>query len=90
MGKLKAVFKVFSSILGGGNYPKTPRVVYQDPKADQQKADDEAAKKANAARIATKRARAGGASLLSTGAKGVQGEAATSSTLASGKTTLGQ
>lgn len=86
MGKFKAIFK---AILGGDD-PKTPPVVYQDPKADQQKADDEAAKKANAARIATKRAKAGGASLLSTGAHGVQGEAATSSTLASGKTTLGQ
>jgi hypothetical protein len=77
-------------IFGGGGHQDTPQVVRQDPKADQRASDEEAAKKANAARIATKRAKAGGASLLATGARGVGGTAATASTLATGKTTLGQ
>lgn len=80
---------IVDAIFGGGKQ-ETPQVVQRDVKAEAQQADDEAAKKANAARIATKRAKAGGASLLSTGAQGVQGSAATSSTLATGKMTLGQ
>ncbi len=81
---------LLGAIFGGGDKPSTPQVVQQDPKADAAKADEEAASKANAARIATKRAKAGGSSLLASGAKGVGGTAETSSALATGKTTLGQ
>lgn len=80
---------IVDAIFGGGDKPSTPQVVQRDVKAEQQQADAEAAKKANAARVATKRAKAGGASLLSTGAQGVQSGAATTSTLATGKQTLG-
>jgi hypothetical protein len=81
---------IIDAILGGGDKPSTPQVVPQDPKADAAKSEAEAASKANAARIATKRAKAGGSSLLASGAKGVGGTAETSSALATGKTTLGQ
>lgn len=73
---------------GGGN--ETPQVVQRDVKAEQQQAEEEAAKRANASKASLKRSRqAGAASLLATGAKGVSGEAATSSALAAGKQTLG-
>jgi len=78
---------IIDALFGGS---KTPPVVQRDVRAEQREAEDEAAKKANAARIAAKRSKAGGASLLTTGAHGVQGGAATTSTLATGKTTLGQ
>lgn len=79
---------IFDAIFGGGN--DTPQVVQRDVKAEQQAAEEEAAKKANASKASLKRSRqAGAASLLSTGAQGVSGEAATSSALATGKQTLG-
>lgn len=73
----------------GGDTPSTPAVVQRDVKGEQQAAEDEAAKKSNATKASLKRSRQAGASLLATGAQGVAGEAATSSALASGKTTLG-
>ena len=84
---------IIDALFGGGGketQPPAPPVVQRDVRAEQREAEDEAAKKANAARIAVKRYKAGGASLLTTGARGVQGDAATTSTLATGKTTLGQ
>lgn len=79
---------IVDAIFGGGQ--STPQVVQRDVKAEQQAAEDEAAKKANASKASLRRSRqAGSASLLSTGAQGVAGEAATSSALASGKQTLG-
>lgn len=92
MSKFKKIFKAIGSIFGGDE-PKVPQVMPQviqrDVKADQQAAEDEAAKKANASKAAIKRSRQTGASLLASGAQGVTGEAVTSSALATGKQTLG-
>lgn len=80
---------IVDAIFGGGDKPSAPAVVQRDVKAEQQAAEDEAAKKANASKASLKRSRQAGASLLATGAHGVSGEAATSSALATGKQTLG-
>lgn len=91
MSKFKKIFKAIGSIFGGDEpkVPQVPQVIQRDVKADQQAAEDEAAKKANASKAAIKRSRQTGASLLASGAQGVTGEAATSSALATGKQTLG-
>lgn len=88
MSKFKKIFKAIGSIFGGDE-PKVPQVIQRDVKAEQQAAEDEAAKKANASKAAIKRSRQTGASLLASGAQGVTGEAVTSSALATGKQTLG-
>lgn len=53
----------------GGKAPKTPTVVQRDPIAEQRKAENEAAMKANS-ELALRRRRRAGNSLLTAGAQG--------------------